>query len=102
MTTTDELLSCRAHVLSALRNAAARPDDLSVGRGDWRGSERLTVAVAANTWAQAHGYRMITVDQVYAVEDMAQGHSDYHEQLAWYVTELVVLRHHAQEPAPSE
>lgn len=78
---------CRQYVLGALtKQMEYRPHAL-----DWVVGERLAVAVAANEWAQAHGYeRRITVADVERIEGNAVGHIDYASKLALYVAEFII------------
>ena len=55
----------------------------------WVETERMAVALEANKWATAHGWRTVTVDDVERVEVRAVGHVDYATKLALYVAEEV-------------
>lgn len=83
----ERLMQCRAHVFDALVGAGRSRDQ----RDDWEEHERLAVTLAANEWAQAHGYpTRLTVADVERIERPAIGHSDYGAKLALYVAENVL------------
>jgi hypothetical protein len=85
--THDAILDCRSHVLAALIEAMGERHTSP----DWIRNERLAVTIAANRWAQAHGYdRHVTVADVEHLEGNAVGHYDYARKLALYVAEFVV------------
>ncbi len=82
----NRLMACKEHILQALKDAMGSRRR----REDWVEFERLAVAVAANEWAQAHGYeRRVTVEDVERIEVSAVGHVDYARKLALYVAEFV-------------
>lgn len=82
----NRLMACKEHILRALKDAMGERR----GREDWVEFERQAVAMAANEWAQAHGYeRRVTVDDVERIEVRAVGHVDYARKLALYVAEFV-------------
>lgn len=84
----NRLMACREHLLRALKEAMGKRH----AREDWEAFERQTVAMAANAWAQAHGYeRRVTVEDVERIEQGAVGHVDYASKLALYVAEFVVI-----------
>lgn len=79
---------CRQYVFGALTVAMngrhLHPDT-------WVDDERLAVAVAANQWAEAHGYeRRITTEDIERIEGNAVGHIDYASKLALYVAEFII------------
>jgi hypothetical protein len=87
--THQDMLTCRAHVLAALIKEAKKRNQCD--GMEWVDNERLAVAVAANQWAGAHGYRTVTIHDVERVEGQAVGHCDYASKLALYVAELVCV-----------
>lgn len=96
MTRHSEFTACRAFVLDALckkmMERTGQPFEV------WTAAERMAVAVAANTWAEAHNMgRRVTVADVERVEQMAVGHVDYGPKFALYVAELLYL---PAEPRP--
>lgn len=83
--------ACTQYILDALVKKmwerTGQPVDV------WVPAERMAVAVAANTWAEAHGMtRRVTVRDVERVETLAMGHVDYGKKLALYVAELLYRR----------
>lgn len=83
----DSIMDADDYCYSALRKAMAVRKDHP---DDWVEFERLTITVAANAWAVAHGSTdTITVADVERVEGLAMGHSDYASKLALYVAELI-------------
>lgn len=81
------VLECRSYVLSHLVETM----EWRAAAVDWIVDERRAVAVAANQWAQAHGYEQrVTVADVERVEGLAVGHADYASKLALYVAETIV------------
>jgi predicted Ser/Thr protein kinase len=83
----DSIRECRQFVLSAL---AAKMERRSHDP-DWVDNERLTVVIAANNWAETHGYdRTITVADIERIESNAVGHVDYATKLALYVAEFII------------
>jgi hypothetical protein len=83
----EALMSCRGFVLDALCTEMANRSlcqDLS-----WIDLERQAVAMAANRWADAHGFRHVTVADIEHIEVGAVGHVDYASKLALYVAEYV-------------
>lgn len=88
MTYHDEFLACRDYILNALSKKMMERSDQPYEV--WTAAERMTVAVAANTWAEAYKLsRHVTVHDVERVEQMAVGHVDYGRKLALYVAELI-------------
>ena len=78
---------CRSFILSAL---IASMEERSRSE-NWIENERTAVAVAANAWAQAHGFdRRVTVDDVERIEGNAVGHIDYASKLALCVAEFII------------
>lgn len=89
MSRTDDVTACRTYVLAALTTAMTGRDGLDMA---WIDHERLAVALAANGWAEAHGYpRRITVDDIEQIEIPALGHVDYATKLSLYVAEFIVV-----------
>lgn len=81
----QSLMRCRDTVREALVLEALnrRTDDAWVER------ERLVMAFAANTYADAYGLSHVTVDDIERIEVLAVGHVDYSDKIALYVAELV-------------
>lgn len=88
MSTYESIRGCRSHVFAALSDAMRHRH---LRKDTWVDDERLAVVIAANEWAQAHGFdRRVTVADVERIEVGALGHVDYASKLALYVAEFLV------------
>lgn len=88
----QERIQCHQHLLKALTAEMDRrpsPDQPSWHDQSWIANERLALTVAANEWAQSHGRRCLTVQDVERIEGLAVGHVDYASKLALYVMEAI-------------
>lgn len=82
----ESIMAAHRYLLDALRAEMAHRSE----HDDWEVRERFAVTLAANEWANAHYcQRLVTVDDVEAVEHFAVGHVDYASKLALYVAELI-------------
>jgi hypothetical protein len=94
-----KVVGCQVYVLDALEAEMTRRSERP--GLTWIEPEREAVAVAANQWAEAHGYPVrVTVDDVERVEVRAVGHSDYARKLALYVAELIAAPPTMQRKEP--
>jgi hypothetical protein len=68
----------------------AEAEKRATRQGDeWIAAERLAVWHAARDYAQQHGLRIPTIDEVACAENNAMGHCDYGAKWAYRVAEYM-------------
>lgn len=77
-------------IYDAFQKAAAVRSDVPIET--WVMRERLTVWTAARDYAQQHGMRVPTIEEVQDAENVAMGHVDYGSKWAYGVTEAMRLK----------